>query len=99
MAFADRANQYLNAEQPWAANDNYPVPTDLYYGDLDGDWDLDGDGLLELLLVHRVPSVVDELLVRRLFVSGVRRRTDTEHQDEDGEHVRDRSNRLNEVHG
>ena len=31
-----------NATEPWA--NNYEVPSDYYYGELDGNWDLDGDG-------------------------------------------------------
>ena len=33
-----------NARQEWA--DNPAVLTDYYFADLDGNWDLDGDGLL-----------------------------------------------------
>ncbi len=51
-----------------APSDPYNLmPSDLYYADLDGDWDLDGDGVWGEP-THDAPDIVPELLVGRLPV-------------------------------
>ncbi len=51
-----------------APSDPYNLmPSDLYYADLDGDWDLDGDGIWGEP-THDSPDIVPELLVGRLPV-------------------------------
>jgi len=43
------------------------MPSDLYYADLDGDWDLDGDGIWGEP-THDAPDIIPELMVGRLPV-------------------------------
>jgi len=57
---------YYNTSTP-PSNPYNLMPSDLYYADLDGDWDLDGDGIWGEP-THDAPDIVPELMVGRLPV-------------------------------
>ncbi|MCP4704833.1 MAG: hypothetical protein GY865_09510, partial [candidate division Zixibacteria bacterium] len=56
---------YNTSTQP--SNPYNLMPSDLYYADLDGDWDVDGDGIWGEP-THDAPDIVPELMVGRLPV-------------------------------
>jgi len=57
---------YYNTSTP-PSNTYNLMPSDLYYADLDGDWDVDGDGIWGEP-THDAPDIVPELMVGRLPV-------------------------------
>lgn len=57
---------YYNADEP-PSNSHYLMPSDLYYADMDGDWEVDGDGVWGEP-THDSPDIAPELVVGRLPV-------------------------------
>ena len=55
---------YYNVHSP-IEDDYYLMPSDLYYADFTGDWDVDGDGIWGEP-THDAPDIIPELVVGRL---------------------------------
>ncbi len=58
---------YYNTDQP-VSNPYYMMPSDLYYSDLDGEWDVDGDGIYGEP-TDDAPNLIPELLTGRIPLS------------------------------